>query len=232
MNIPTRSKTRKPTRRRAPAQWLRSRLVTQLLAVVGTTLFTLGAIIGHLLGHWFAMEIVIIAAAGVVAIAFIWMRADRRWSLSNLEKGISAEYRVGQVVDYGLMPLNCAVAHGVTDPAKEGDIDHLVATPCRLWVVETKTRAVPRKRVPRVLDRIAANVHAVEAWAPGIPVRGCLVLLEPFQGKRNYEAADGTPVVVHDERSLRDALRAEVGDDGPVGPELARRVWALGQIVE
>ena len=102
MNIPTRSKIRKPSRRRAPAQWLRSRLVTQLLAVVGTTLFTLGAIIGHLLGHWFAMEIVIIAAAGVVAIAFIWMRADRRWSLSNLEKGISAEYRVGQVV--GLWP--------------------------------------------------------------------------------------------------------------------------------
>ena len=232
MNIGAPSKTRKPTRRRAPAQWLRSRLVTQLLAVVGATLFTLGAIIGDLLGHWFAMEFVIIAAAGLTAIAFIWMRADRRWSLSNLEKGLNAEYRVGQVIDHSLMPPNCAVAHGVTDPAEVGDIDHLVATPCGLWVVETKARAVPRKRVRGVLDRIAANVHAIEAWVPGIPVRGCLVLLEPFPGKRNYQATDGTPVVVHDEKTLRDALRAEAGDDGPVGRELARRVWALGQTVE
>ena len=215
-----------------PAQWLRSRLVNQLLVIVGVALVTLGVIIGHFLGRWFATEYVVIAAAGVTAISFIWMRADRRWSLSNLEKGLNAEYRVGQVIDHSLMPPNCAVAHGVTDPRKEGDIDHLVATPCGLWVVETKARAVPRKRVRGVLDRIAANVHAIEAWAPGIPVRGCLVLLEPFPGKRNYQATDGTPVVVHDEKTLRDALRAEAGDDGPVGRELARRVWALGQTVE
>ena len=178
------------------------------------------------------MEYVIIAAAGIAVIASVWLRADRQWSLSNLEKGLDAEYRVGQVIDYSLMPLNCAVAHGVTDPAKKGDIDHLVATPCGLWVVETKTRAVPRKKVSGVLDRIAANVHAIEAWAPDIPVRGCLVLLEPFQGKRDYHASDGTPVVVHDEKTLRDALRAEAVDDGPVGRELAHRVWALGQTVE
>ena len=232
MNIGAPSKTRKPTRRRAPAQWLRSRLVLQLLVVVVAAAVTLGVIIADFVGRWFAMKFVIIGAAGVAAIAFIWLLVDRRWSISNLEKGLNAEYRVGQVIDYSLMPLNCAVAHGVTDPAKNGDIDHLVATPCRLWVVETKVRAVPRKKVSDVLDRIAANVHAIEAWAPGIPVRGCLVLLEPFQGKRDYQATDGTPVVVHDEKTLRDALRAEAVDDGPVGRELARRVWTLGQAVE
>ena len=56
-------------------------------------------IIGHFLGRWFATENVVIAVAGVTAIAFIWMRADRRWSLSNPEKGLNAEYRVGQVID-------------------------------------------------------------------------------------------------------------------------------------
>ena len=41
------------------------------------------------------------------------------------------------------------------------------------------------------------------------------MLLEPFEGRRDYEARDGTPVVVHDEKSLRDALRAEALEEGP-----------------
>lgn len=35
---------------------------------------------------------------------------------------------------------------------------------------------------------------------------------------------DITPVVVHDELSFRDVLRAEVDEDGPVDRELTRRV--------
>ena len=77
------------------------------------------------------------------------------------------------------------------------------------WVVETTVRAVPKDRFPAVQDRIARNVHAVEAWAPGVSVRSCLALLEPFAGRRDYEAGDGTAVVLHDEKSLRTALRAE-----------------------
>ena len=81
-----------------------------------------------------------------------------------------------------------------------------------------------------MLDRIAGNVWAVEAWASGVPVRGCLVLLEPWTGRRDYAAGDGTPVVVHDEKSLGDALRAESGEAGAVGAELAHRVWELGRV--
>ena len=91
-------------------------------------------------------------------------------------------------------------------------------------MIETKVRAVPRKRFPAVLDRIADNVRAVGDWSPGVPVRGWLVLLEPFDGRRDYEAGDGTPVIVHDEKSLRDALRAEAVEAGPGDRRLARRV--------
>ncbi len=194
----------------------------------------LGALLAQLLAQWVPLlylSCAAAAAAAAVAIFHGWQHYDRRWSLSNLERGIDAEYRVGQVVDYALVPRNCAVAHGVVDIAAEGDIDHLVATPQALWVVETKVRAVPKKQFPAVLDRIARNVHAVEAWASGVPVRGCLVLLDGFPGKREYEARDGTPVVVHDEKSLRNALRREVrGEEGPGGAELARRVWKLGRV--
>ena len=43
-------------------------------------------------------------------------------------------------------------------------------------------------------NRIAENVRAVEAGPAGVPARGCLVLIEPFHGKRGYEATHGTPV--------------------------------------
>lgn len=59
-------------------------------------------------------------------------------------------------------------------------------------------------------------------------MRGCLVLLGPFRGKRDYKAKDGTPAVVRDEQNLRYMLRAEVREDGPVGRELARARLGAG----
>ena len=180
---------------------------------------------------WVAQLYLAVGAAVVVVGSYVWLLSGR-WSLSNLERGLYAEYRIGQVIEYALVPRECAVAHGVTEIAAVGDIDHLVGTRRGLWVIETKVRAVPPERFPAVLDRIAENVHAVEGWAVGVPVRGCLALLEPFRGKREYEAADGTPVVVHDEQSLSDMLRAEAGEDGPVRREVARRIWELGRVTD
>ena len=68
-------------------------------------------------------------AGVVIAGAYFWFRLDWRWSLANLEKGLDAEYRIGQEVDYALVPSGCAVAHGVTGIGTVGGIDHLVATP-------------------------------------------------------------------------------------------------------
>ena len=225
-----RNRTIRPSARRSPAAWLRGRLLAQLLAVMVPALVGAGVCLGALLGQWVPILYVSFATVVVLGTAYVWLRSDRRWSLSNLERGIDAEYRVGQVIDYALVPRNCAVAHGVVGIGVDGDIDHLVATPGALWVIETKARAVPQDLFPAVLERIAANVHAVEDWASGVPVCGCLVLLEPFRGRRDYEADDGTPVLVHDEKSLRDALRADTQDEGAVGAELARRVWELGRI--
>ncbi|MDE0032365.1 MAG: nuclease-related domain-containing protein [Deltaproteobacteria bacterium] len=66
--------------------------------------------------------------------------------------------------------------------AKVGDIDHLVATPKAVWVIETKYGAVPPGLLSETVNRIGDNMGAVREWAgqvaPGkkTPVRGCLVL--------------------------------------------------------
>ena len=205
--------------------------MVRYLGVIVPACVGVGLLVGASLEPWVPRLYLTVATGFAVAGCYIWMRFGR-WSLSNLESGLDAEYRIGQVIEYALVPQECAVAHGVTKIAAAGDIDHLVGTRRGLWVIETKVRAVPPKRFPAVLDRIAENVHAIEVWAGGVPVRGCLVLLEPYRGKRDFEAKDGTPVVVHDELSLRDALRAEAGEDGPVGRELARRVWKLGSVAD
>ena len=146
--------------RRSPAAWLRGHLLARYLALLIPTLVAVGVCIGAFLGDW--VPTMYVSAVGGLGIggAYLWFTFDSRWSLANLEKRLDAEYRIGQVIDYALVPPGCAVAHGVTGIGVGGDIDHLVATPSGLWVIETKARAVPRKRFRAVLDRIADNVRA------------------------------------------------------------------------
>ena len=232
MRRPVANAKQRPSARRSPAAWLRGRLLARYLALLIPVALAVGVCIGAFVGDWVPTVYLNAVAGLLMAGGYVWFRFNSRWSVANLEKGLDAEYRIGQVIEYALVPPGCAVAHGVTGIGVGGDIDHLVATPAGLWVLETKVRAVPRKRFPAVLDRIADNVRAIGDWAPDIPVRGCLVLLEPFEGRRDYEAGDGTPVVGHDEKTLRDALRAEALEEGPVDGRLARRVWALGRVEE
>ena len=67
-----------------------------------------------------------------------------KWRSDNLEKGIAIpeSQRIGQAIELALISDHCAVAHGVSKIARVGDIDHLIATPLGLLVVETKYRRV------------------------------------------------------------------------------------------
>jgi len=147
----------------------------------------LGYLLHQAMGAWLDGVWVSVGFGGaiLVAIAAFWVvfRKLERGRLGRLEKGEDAEVRAGQFIEHALTAPDCAVAHSVTGIARIGDIDHLVATPVRLWVIETRYRRVPREHFPEVLRRIADNTTAVWKWAaPGTPVRGCLVLA--------YESAD------------------------------------------
>ena len=154
--------------------------------------------------------------------------------LDRLKKGTGAEERVGQLIEYGITAKDCAVAHSVTEIAKVGDIDHIVATPVGIWVIETKYRKVPRHVFSEVLGRIAANTDAVRKWAPaGTHVRGCLVLAyERGTGKRTYTRGN-EKIAVYTEKTLGD-LRRELRNEARGGKQpdgqIATDVWNLGHI--
>ncbi len=145
-----------------------------------------------------------VVAYGTTTATALWiaarytLRHDNSWSVENLAKGAAAETRVGQVIERAITAEHCAVAHSVTEDAiaKVGDIDHIVATPKAVWVIETKYKAVPSNHVSDTVNRIGDNMGAVREWAgqlaPGkvTPVRGCLVLAydQTLFKKKIYDA--------------------------------------------
>ncbi len=207
--------------------WLETEFLADALTPVALGLagaLSLGAV-G--LAAWLGTSIGVIAAAAVLLGGPIaWARTTR--TRVRHRKGFVAEREVGRALEQAITANHCAIAHNVQGVADTGDIDHLIATPERVWIVETKYRRVPRSEFPRVLARVRSNVDRVEKRYPETPVRGCLVL-----------AYEGAPV-----RSKRDAIRvynngtfrsellrelvrergtAKVVDDG-----VANDVWTLG----
>ena len=133
------------------------------------------------------------------------------------------------MIEYALTPESCAVAHHVEEMSPGGDIDHLVATPGGLWVIETKHRRVrPTSEFRKVLRHIARKVEAVREWAPETPVTGCLVFSEQTKTDPTYDHRGETIRAFSDPKELAHALREEVHGMGG-SRELARRVWKLGK---
>ncbi|MDE0505215.1 MAG: nuclease-related domain-containing protein, partial [Candidatus Poribacteria bacterium] len=159
-----------------------------------------------------------------------------RWNLDNLKKGVDAETRVGKIIERAITANNCAVAHSVIEISKIGDIDHIVATPVAVWVIETKYQRVPQERFPKVLDRIAANMNAVRQWAPDrTTVRGCLVLA--YENESVKKSRWGTndnggkeEIAVYARSSLdtfEQEMRKEAGKTPSLDQQVAEELWRL-----
>ena len=177
------------------------------------------------------------AAWGAVlaAIAASWWasRTITRRRLDGRATGGRADTGARQAIEHALTTPGCAVAHSVRSIARTGTIDHLVATPLRLWVIETKHDDVPRDRLPDVLRRVSEHTSAVWKWAPpGTPVRGCLVLAkESMPGRRTCDYGTG-PVVVHTPASLARELAAEASQEHMIDERVADDVRELGRVAE
>ena len=148
-----------------------------------------------------------------------------------MRTGAHAEETIGQVIEYALTRDTCGVAHHVEEIARVGDIDHLVATPNGLWVIETKNGRVPKSQFAETLRRIAANVEGVREWAPDTRVTGCLVFAseQEKRPKPTYRAGKETIRAFADPTELMRELRNEARGSGD-SVELAWRVWKLGKL--
>ena len=228
--------------RRNAGAWLRERLLdrvtgTALLAMSGmgwlcgvaVALWT--TLVGGLGSGWTIWFVLLLPGAAFVGAALY--KACRGWRLTDMKKGAEAEETVGQAIEYALTRESCAVAHDVEEIARIGNIDHLVATPLGLWVIETKHGRVPKPQFRETLRRIANNVEGVREWAPRTCVTGCLVFAreqEP-RPKATFKSGSETIRCFEDANALMRELRTDARKaDGP--SELARRVWRLGSLDE
>lgn len=196
-----------------------------------------GFVAGLAIGGTFDLSWVAAAAWCTVLAAIaacLWAaRVIARRRLDGLETGGEADTCAGQAIVHALTTPGCAVAHSVRSIGGARNIDHLVATPLRLWVIETKYEDVPRDQFPDVLRRVAESTSAVWKWAPpGTPVRGCLVLAkESMPGRRTYDYGK-EPVVVHTPASLASELGDETAQERVIDERVAAEVWELGRLAE
>lgn len=169
------------------------------------------------------------AALAIGALPFARMLA--RAGASRLEKNNGEATPTRHAIEHALAAPGCAVAHSVSTIARAGVIEHLVATPVRLWVITAIDWRVSREELLHILAAIADNTTAVWDWAPpGTPVRGCLVLAgERRQARTRYDYGKG-PVVVHTPETLTRELRAESGRSPELDERVADAVGKLGPV--
>ena len=153
----------------------------------------------------------IAAGIGLAIAALHFLRILGRAGASRLEMDNGPAAPIRHAIEHALAAPGCAVAHSVRTIARDGVIDHLVATPVRLWVITAIDRRIPREELPNVLAEIADYTTAVWDWAPqGTPVRGCLVVgRERRQTRTRYDYGNG-PVVVHTPRNPRARAQGRV----------------------
>ena len=218
--------------RRNAGQYLREKIQDRVVmgggSVVCGLAWLFGAALPTLGAPWWLAGV-----GGAVLVAWGIANLRRGWRRDHMKKGARAEERAGYAIERALMRGDCAVAHNVTDPeiAANGDIDHLIATPGRIWVVETKAGRIPPAQFPERLERIAANVKRVRTWSGQVAkVEGVLV----FAGDRSERAR--AHVDSHGERircfpdtdALTRALRDQAGGGPAQSGVLAGRIWQLG----
>ena len=196
--------------KREPGAFLRHKFHLHAVLMLVFSCSSAGIGAGMLLQIWLPQwAIWVFIALGAIFVLTFWIVQHKpKYSFDNMEKGLDAEMKVGQRIEYAITSPNCAVAHDVKEIAKVGNIDHLVATPVRLWVVETKANRVPDKEFPKVLSSIADNVRAVRAWAPsGTEVSGCLTLAQG--GHQPSYNSKSEKILAESPASLERKLQAE-----------------------
>ena len=175
------------------------------------------------------MVIALLVSLGILRV-LLW-RIDATWV-----RGFKAERHVGDVIEHALARPDCAFAHDVKEAiGGAGNVDHVVMTSAGVWVVETKSGWLDKRRFPAALRQVAENTRRVRRHLDtSLPVRGALVIADRWD--RSLEADHdwkGEPITIFRSKTFWCLLRDESAQDrgGKPSPELARvekMVWDLG----
>ena len=217
-----------PERHRA-GKYLETELLVRRIGPLPGAFFGVGMLGGAVFGIWAGGVAAIVCGTTALCGALVWWWLDRR-RRRDLEKGHTAERQVGRALEQAVTAKACAVAHNVTGVLDSGDIDHIVATPRSVRVVETKYRRIPPHRFPQVLSRLRASCAEVaELLPPGTPVEAWLVLA--YEEDDVNPNANGVSVCNHSgfRRQLLHQLKGERGDPVEIHRDVAEVVWRLGR---
>ena len=206
---------------RTPGAWMRGALVQRYLVAVMIGSSGLGALV-----LWVAMTAIpapadlvatgvfIFWGAGTVATFLAIRHGFGTYGTVNLEKGLAAETLIGRRIEAAITRPNHAVAHNLLiGRAEPGDIDHMVATPEGLVVVEAKFKDLPEDRFSEVRHRLARNIKAVREWAPpGTRVRGAIVYMNLEHREREYPTL-GEDIRVYESKRFAREFRLGMEDE-------------------
>ena len=231
----------KTGRKNAAGGWVREQLLSRIASAgmlfMAVVFCALGFMVGGLpifdgavggLASWLATAATILAFGLYYAYG---RRLNATWG-----RGLEAERQIGDLIEYAVTRRSCAVAHDVREAlGGEGNVDHVVMTPAGIWVVETKSHRLSKRRFPRALRQVAENASRVRRHLEtSLPVRGALVIADrsedALEARYNW---NGEAVQAFGARKFLRVLRAEREQTGADArsPEMARverAVWGLG----
>ena len=117
----------------------------------------------------------------------------------------------------------------------EGNVDHVVMTPAGIWVVETKSHRLSKRRFPRALRQVAENASRVRRHLEtSLPVRGALVIADRSEDalEARYDWNGEAVQAFGARKFLRvpSAEREQAGADlrSSEMERVERAVWGLG----
>ena len=228
-------------RKNAAGGWVRGEFVRRIAAAGMLWMGFAGLIVGFMIGSlpvfdaWAGSRMSLGLVGGMiltfVALYAFCRRVDATWG-----RGLRAKRQVGDLLEHALAQGGCAFAHDVKESlGGGGNIDHVVMTPTGIWVVETKSGWLSRRRFRSALRQVAVNVRRVRRHLEtSLPVRGALVIAERANDSLEAEYDwNGEPVKAFGAKMFWALLRRERTDGRVVGQSsettrVERLVWNLG----
>ena len=228
-------------RKNAAGDWLRGQILGRTVLAAMMLMIVAGFGLGFAVrglsffdgrtGALVAMALLVGVVLAFAAYHRFILGSDARWG-----RGFTAERQVGDLIEHALAKPGCAFAHDVKEAlGGAGNVDHVVMTPVGIWVVETKSSWVARRRFPRVLQQVVRNARRVRRHlGTSLPIRGVLIIADRGDGtlEEDYDSG-GEPVKAFDPKTFWRLLRCECEHRPPaeLSPDVARverLVWHLG----